>query len=49
MATEMLADEGTIVLNQKAVGPHFGVLGYRPAKSAAAVRKLLTDRSILYG
>jgi len=49
MATELLADEGTIVLSKKQVAHIFEVLDHPPAKSVAAVRKLLTERSILDG
>ena len=47
MATELLADEGMIVLSKKQVAHIFEVLDHPPAKSVAAVRKLLTERSIL--
>ena len=49
MATELLADEGTIVLSKKQVAHIFEALDHPPAKSVAAVRKLLTERSILDG
>jgi uncharacterized protein (DUF1778 family) len=49
MATELLADEGTISLNKKQVAHIFEVLDRPPATSIAAVRKLLTERSILDG
>jgi uncharacterized protein (DUF1778 family) len=49
MATELLADEGTISLNKKQVAHILEVLDRPPAKSVAAVRKLLTERSILDG
>ena len=49
MATELLADEGTITLSKKQVAHIFEVLDHPPAKSVAAVRKLLTERSILDG
>ena len=49
MATELLADEGAIVLSKKQVAHIFEVLDHPPAKSVAAVRKLLTERSILDG
>lgn len=49
MATELLADEGTIALSKKQVTHIFDVLDHPPAKSVAAVRKLLTERSILDG
>ena len=49
MATELLADEGTIVLSKKQMAHIFDVLDRPPAKSVASVRKLLTERSILDG
>lgn len=49
MATELLADEGTVVLSKKQVAHIFEVLDRPPAKSVAAIRKLLTERSILDG
>lgn len=49
MAAELLADEGTIALSKKQVAHIFAVLDQPPAKSVAAVRKLLTERSILDG
>jgi uncharacterized protein (DUF1778 family) len=49
MAAELLADEGRIVLNKKQMAHIFEVLDHPPAKSAAAVRKLLSERSILDG
>ena len=49
MAAELLADEGTIDLSKKQVAHIFEVLDHPPAKSVAAVRKLLTERSILDG
>jgi uncharacterized protein (DUF1778 family) len=49
MATELLADEGTIELSKKQVVHIFEVLDRPPATSVAAVRKLLTERSILDG
>lgn len=49
MATELLADEGTITLNKKQLAHIFETLDRPPAKSVAAVRKLLTERSILDG
>ena len=47
MATELLADEGTVELSKKQVAHVFEVLDHPPATSVAAVRKLLTERSIL--
>ena len=41
MATELLADEGTIALSKKQVAHIFEMLDHPPAKSVAAVRKLL--------
>jgi len=49
MANELLADSGTIELSKKQVAHIFEVLDQPPAKSVAAVRKLLTERSILDG
>lgn len=49
MATELLADEGKISLNKKQLAHIFETLDRPPAKSVAAVRKLLTERSILDG
>jgi uncharacterized protein (DUF1778 family) len=49
VAAELLADEGTITLSKKQVAHIFDVLDHPPAKSVAAVRKLLTERSILDG
>jgi uncharacterized protein (DUF1778 family) len=49
LATELLADEGTIALSKKQVAHIFEVLDHPPSKSVAAVRKLLTERSILDG
>ena len=49
MASELLADEGKVVLSKKQVAYIFEVLDQPPAKSVAAVRKLLTERSILDG
>lgn len=49
MATELLADEGAVVLSKKQVANIFEVLDQPPATSLAAVRKLLTERSILDG
>jgi uncharacterized protein (DUF1778 family) len=49
MATELLADEGTISLTRKQVAHVFEVLDHPPAQSIAAVRKLLTERSALDG
>jgi len=49
MATELLADEGKIALSRKQVAQIFEALDHPPAKSVAAIRKLLTERSILDG
>jgi uncharacterized protein (DUF1778 family) len=49
MATVLLGDEGTISLSKKQVAHIFEVLDHPPAESVAAVRKLLTERSILDG
>lgn len=47
VATELLADEEPISLKKKQVAHIFEVLDRPPAKSVAAVRKLLSERSIL--
>ena len=49
IATELLADEGTVSLSKKQVAHIFESLDNPPASSVAAVRKLLTERSILDG
>lgn len=49
LALELLADEGALALNKKQVAYIFEVLDHPPAKSVAAIRKLLTERSILDG
>lgn len=49
MATELLADEGTISLSKRQVAHIFEVLDQPAAQSVAAIRKLLTERSILDG
>lgn len=49
MATELLTDEGTIELSKKQLTHIFAVLDHPPAKSVTAVRKLLSERSILDG
>lgn len=49
VATELLVDEGTISLSKKQLAHIFETLDHPPAKSVAAVRKLLTERSILDG
>ncbi len=49
VATELLADETTILLSKKQMTHIFEVLDQPPAKSVAAVRKLLTQRSVLDG
>jgi uncharacterized protein (DUF1778 family) len=49
MATELLADEGTIALSKRQIAHIFEVLDRPPATSVAAVRKLLRERSILDG
>ena len=49
MASELLADERTIVLSKKQVAHIFEVLDHPPARRVAAIRKLLTERSILDG
>ena len=49
IATELLADEGQISLSKKQVAHIFEVLDQPPAKNVEAVRKLLSDRTILDG
>ena len=49
IAAELLADEGDVSLNKKQVAHIFETLDHPPAKSVAAVRKLLRERSILDG
>ena len=49
LATELLADEGLVSLNKKQVAQIFATLDRPPAQSVAALRKLLTEPSILDG
>jgi uncharacterized protein (DUF1778 family) len=49
MATELLADEGVLTLNKKQVAHIFETLDRPPPRSVTAIRKLLTERSILDG
>jgi len=49
VATELLADEEAISLSRKQLAHVFETLDHPPAKSVAAVRKLLSERSILDG
>jgi uncharacterized protein (DUF1778 family) len=49
VANELLADEGPISLNRKQITQIFETLDHPPPASVAAVRKLLTERSILDG
>lgn len=49
MATELLADEEPISLSRNQVAHLFETLDHPPAKSVAAIRKLLSHRSILDG
>jgi uncharacterized protein (DUF1778 family) len=49
LAVELLADEGAVALSKKQVAHILEVLDHPPAKSVAAVRRLLTERSILDG
>ena len=49
MATELLADEEAISLSRKQVAHIFETLDRPPARSVAALRKLLSERSILDG
>ncbi len=47
MATELLVDEEAISLSRKQLAHIFETLDRPPAKSVAAIRKLLSERSIL--
>jgi uncharacterized protein (DUF1778 family) len=49
MANVLLADEGKLALSKKQVAHIFDVLDRPPAKSMAAVRKLLKEPSVLDG
>jgi uncharacterized protein (DUF1778 family) len=49
MATELLADEEAISLSRQQLAHIFETLDRPPVKSFAAVRKLLSERSILDG
>ena len=49
VATELLADEGPISLTRKQLTHLFETLNNPPPASVAAIRKLLTERSILDG
>jgi len=49
VATELLADEGPVSLTRKQLTHIFETLDKPPPGSVAAVRKLLTERSILDG
>ena len=49
VATELLADEQAISLSRKQLAHIFETLDHPPAKSVAAVRKLLSEPSILDG
>ena len=49
VANVLLADEGPSLLTKKQVAYIFDVLDHPPAKSVAAVRKLLKEPSVLDG
>ena len=49
VATELLADEGPLSLTRKQLTHLFETLDNPPPASVAAIRKLLTERSILDG
>ena len=49
MATELLVDEGPVSLSKKQIAHIFETLDHPSATSVAAVRKLLTERTILDG
>jgi uncharacterized protein (DUF1778 family) len=49
MATELLSDEGRISLSRKQVAHIFDVLDKPPRKNLAAIRRLLSEPSVLDG
>jgi len=49
VATVLLADAEAISLSRKQIAHIFETLDHPPAKSVAAVRKLLSERSVLDG
>jgi uncharacterized protein (DUF1778 family) len=49
LATELLVDEGPVSLTRKQLAHIFETLNKPPPASAAAVRKLLMERSLLDG
>jgi uncharacterized protein (DUF1778 family) len=49
MATELLSDESRISLSRKQVAHIFDVLDKPPPKSLAAIRRLLSEPSVLDG
>lgn len=49
MATELLVDEEAISLSRNQLAHIFETLDHPPAKSIAAVRKLLSEQSVLDG
>lgn len=49
IANELVADEGIVSLSKRQVAHIFEVLDHPPATSLAAIRKLLTERSVLDG
>jgi len=49
MASELLSDEGKISLSRKQVAHIFDVLDNPPPKSLAALRKLISEPSVLDG
>ena len=49
VATELLADEQAISLSRKQLAQIFETLDHPPAARVAAVRKLLSERSVLDG
>jgi uncharacterized protein (DUF1778 family) len=49
VASVLIADEGQVSLTKKQVAHIFEVLDHPPAKSVAAIRKLLNERTVLDG
>jgi uncharacterized protein (DUF1778 family) len=47
VAQELLADEGVVSINMKQLAPIFETFDHPPANHLVAIRKLLTERSIL--
>jgi uncharacterized protein (DUF1778 family) len=49
VATELLVDDAPVSLTKKQIAHLFDTLDHPPARNLAAIRKLLTERSILDG